>query len=68
MSRPAAITTERIERALRTIARIVAAPGGEVYAPIFERLERELAQRARQQDAVARARALLAECEQAAAE
>lgn len=25
----------RLERALRTCARIVAAPGGEVYVPIF---------------------------------
>lgn len=57
-TRPA-ITTERIERALRDAALIVAAPGGDVYVPIFERLERELAQRQRQQDAVARARAML---------
>ncbi len=55
-----AITTARIERALHAAARIVAAPGGEVYAAIFERIEGELAQRASRQDAVARARAMLA--------
>lgn len=59
------LTTERIERALRTVARVVAAPGGEVYAPIFERLEAELAARRRQQDAVSRARAMVAEARQA---
>ena len=59
MSHPAAITTEGIARALRDAALIVAAPGGEAYVPLFERLERELAQRARQQDAVARAKAML---------
>lgn len=55
-----AITTERIERALRDAASLVAAPGGDVYVPIFERLERELAERQNRQDAVARARALVA--------
>lgn len=54
------ISTKRLERALRIIAGIVAAEGGEVYVPIFERLERELADRKRAQDARARARALLA--------
>lgn len=54
------ITTERIERALRDIARIVAAPGGEVYVTLFERLERDLAERQRCADAVSRARALAA--------
>lgn len=37
------ISRDRIERALRTVAEIVARPGGEIYLPIFERLERELA-------------------------
>lgn len=50
------ITTERIERGLRTIARVVAAPGGEIYLPIFERLESELADRKRIKDARTRAR------------
>lgn len=54
------ISTERLERALRVVAGIVAAKGGEVYVPIFERLEKELADRERAQDARARARALLA--------
>lgn len=54
------ITAERIERALRAVARIVARPGGEAYIPIFERLERELAERQHQQSAVARARAIAA--------
>lgn len=59
MSR-AGLSTERIERALATAARVVTAPGGEAYVPIFERLEREVADRRRQQDAVARARAIAA--------
>jgi len=57
MSRP--ITTERLTRALQIAARIVTAPGGEVYVAIFERLEQELAQRARASDAVSRARIVL---------
>lgn len=56
----AKITTARIERALRTIARVVAAPGGETYVPIFERLESELAARQRTTDARERARAIAA--------
>lgn len=55
------ISTARLERALRICARLVAAPGGAVYAPIFERLEREIEARRRQVDAVSRARALLDE-------
>lgn len=50
------ITTEQLERALRTAAGIVAAPGGEVYVPIFERLENELLARRRKNDARERAR------------
>lgn len=63
MSAPAAsspVSTPRLERALRTCAGIVAGRGGEAYVALFERLEAELAERARQQDARARARALLA--------
>ncbi len=58
MKRPDAMNAERIERALRVAARIVARPGGEAYVPIFERLERELAERQRERGAVARARAI----------
>lgn len=49
---------ERVERALRTVAALVAQPGGEVYLPIFERLERELAAIEIQDRALERARAL----------
>ena len=38
------------------MANIVGQPGGVVYAPIFERLERELADVDRQHSVVARAR------------
>lgn len=41
------------------MAVIVAAPGGEVYAPLFERLEQELENLDRRQSVVARARALV---------
>lgn len=51
---------ERIERALRFVAGIVVEPGGEVYLPIFERLERELADIDAKADALARARSIAA--------
>jgi len=53
-----AISRERLVSALHITAGIVAQPGGEVYAPIFERLELELAEVDRHQSVVARARAL----------
>lgn len=53
------VSTERLRRALRTMARIVAAPGGDKYAPLFERLESELAARQRTSDTVERARQLI---------
>jgi hypothetical protein len=53
------ISTERLERALRTCARVVVQPGGEVYTPIFERLEAEIEARRRQQDVRSRARELV---------
>lgn len=52
------ISTESLERALRTAAGIVAAPGGEVYVPIFERLESELSARQRKSDARERAKVI----------
>lgn len=58
MTTPAALSTERLGRALRTVARIVAGPGGEKYILLFERLESEMAARERMSDARARARAL----------
>jgi hypothetical protein len=42
------------------MAEIVASPGGEVYLPIFERLEAELAAIDTKTDALARARSLAA--------
>ena len=42
------------------MAEIVTSPGGEVYLPIFERLEAELAAIDTQSDALARARLLAA--------
>ena len=56
----AEIARERIEHALWFVAKIVAEPDGEVYLPIFERLERELAAIDAKSDAMARARTLLA--------
>lgn len=58
MMNTAQISTERLERALRTLAGIVAGRGGEVYVEAFETLEAEVARRRSQQDARARARAL----------
>lgn len=60
MTSAAHISDARIERALRTVAGIVAGKGGEAYVPIFERLESELFKRQRAQDARARARAMAA--------
>jgi hypothetical protein len=54
------VSRERIERALRFVAAIVAEPGGEVYLPIFERLERELAGMDAKADALGRARSIAA--------
>lgn len=51
------VTVERIERALEVAAELVA-HHGEVFAPIFIRLEEELAARRRTQSAVDRAREL----------
>lgn len=56
---PPAVTRERLERALRAIASIVAQPGGEVYVPIFERLEHELQLFNEKRAAIERARAML---------
>lgn len=54
----APVSRERIERALCFVAAIVAEPGGEVYLPIFGRLERELAELDAKADALARARTI----------
>jgi hypothetical protein len=48
---------ERIERAMETLA-LIMEDDGEVYAPIFERLEQELAALDRRDSAVDRARRL----------
>ena len=56
----APVSRERIECALRFVAAIVVEPGGEVYLPIFERLERELAEIDAKADALARARSIAA--------
>lgn len=53
------VSTARLRRATRIIARIVAAPGGEIYAELFERLEDEIKARERSSSAQARARAWL---------
>lgn len=60
------ITRARIERALDVLAGIIAASGEEdarTVAPIYDRLERELAAMDRDHDVRARARARLAACE-----
>lgn len=52
------VTIERIERALALLAYLIERDG-PVYAPIFERLERELASLHARDDTVARAKRLL---------
>jgi hypothetical protein len=59
MCHPNFVTKRQLERALLTMARIIIQPGGEVYAPLYERLEAELAERARTSDTRLRARELL---------
>ena len=54
------ITRVRIERALQFMAMIVAGPDGDLYLPLFERLERELAAIDAKADALARARTIAA--------
>ncbi len=54
------VTRARIEHALQFMAAIVAAPDGDLYLPIFERLERELAAIDAKADALARARSMIA--------
>lgn len=53
------ITRDQLLQALHVVAEIVAGSGGEVYLPIFERLERELAAMDQTNDAIERARALM---------
>lgn len=53
-----AITTERLERALVAMAYVVVRHGA-VYAPLLDRLERELEERRRKTAPVERARKLL---------
>jgi hypothetical protein len=52
------VTIERLERALVIAARVVMLDG-PIAAPLFERLERELAAMRADQDAVGRAKKLL---------
>jgi hypothetical protein len=52
------ITVERLERGLAVCAQLVLLDG-PVMIPMFERIERELAARRSQNDAVARAKALI---------
>jgi hypothetical protein len=53
------LTIERVERALTYCARLVVLHG-PILVPLFESLERDLAAMRAEQDAVARAKALLA--------
>jgi len=53
------VSTKRLERALRTCAKLVALPRGERFIPFFERIEAELEKRKRMADTKARALALL---------
>jgi hypothetical protein len=53
------VTIERLERALLFCARLVEADG-PILIPLFESLERDLAAMRRDQDAMARARAMVA--------
>jgi hypothetical protein len=52
------ITVERLERAVALCARLVVLDG-PVVIPLFERMERELAEMRAQQDTVERAKRLL---------
>jgi hypothetical protein len=52
------ITVERLEAALAIVARAIIADGA-VYAPIFDRLEREIAALRAHDDAVSRAQRYL---------
>ena len=54
----ATVAVSEIERALQVVAGIVARPGGDVYLPVFLRLERELAALRTTASAIERARAL----------
>ena len=54
------ITAPRLERALAIVAEIVTRPGGDVYLPIFERLEKELAALTKTTSALEGARAIAA--------
>ncbi len=54
------VTRARIEKALRFMAIIVSGTDGELYLPIFERLERELAAIDVKTDALQRARSMVA--------
>ena len=58
MSGGSAVTVERLERSLVLLAYIITIDG-PVYAPLFDRLERELENARRGQDAVTRAQKLL---------
>jgi len=52
------VSRQRVEDALQFVAAIVAGPDGEVYLPIFHRLERELAAIDERESALARARSI----------
>lgn len=54
------VTPERLERALRFVAWVIAHHGMIEYAPLMERLERELKVYQESRDPVSRARAILA--------
>ena len=54
----AIVAVSEIERALQVVAGIVARPGGDVYLPVFLRLERELVALRTNASAMERARAL----------
>ena len=54
------ITAPRLEHALAIVAEIVTRPGGDVYLPIFERLEKELAALTKTTSALEGARAIAA--------
>jgi hypothetical protein len=53
------VTTERLEAALGIVARAILLDG-PIYAPLFDRIEREIAVRRANDDAVSRAQRYLA--------
>jgi hypothetical protein len=53
------VTAERIEHAMVVLAFIITSTGDTAYAPLLDRLERELAEYKQERDPISRARRIL---------